>query len=138
MRTTAEEDPDDRHTDPYPADTSGPGECPATADRDDARRPVRRSTPRRRAAVKTAGRSGRTAVLMDLTRHQRDQIQRLLEDELRQAWRTAGARGTTPADVAELLDDRRHAMDFLLLDEAEDVQYAGDDVRNTGGVGEQG
>jgi hypothetical protein len=74
---------------------------------------------------------------MELTPEQRDEIQLLLEEELREARRAALARGATPADVGELLDDRRHAVDFLLLDVAEDAQHPDHHPVEGDGVGEQ-
>ena len=74
---------------------------------------------------------------MELTPEQREQIQRLLEEELRAAWRAAAERGATQADVADLVDDRRHALDFLLLDATQDDQHRTNDARDGDGVGER-
>jgi hypothetical protein len=77
-------------------------------------------------------------MLMDLTPEQRDRIQRLLEQELRNACRSATDRGARPADVADLVLERRHAVEDLLFDLADDPQHPVDDDGEGAGVGEQG
>jgi hypothetical protein len=75
-------------------------------------------------------------MLMDLTPEQRDRIQRLLEEELRDAWRTALDGGAAPAAVDELVADRRRALEALLA--ADDAEHPVDDAGEGGGIGEQG
>jgi hypothetical protein len=77
-------------------------------------------------------------MLMDLTPEQRDRIQRLLERELRDACRSATDRGARPADVADLVLERRHAVEDLLFDLADDPQHPVDDDGEGSGIGEQG
>lgn len=74
---------------------------------------------------------------MELTPAQRDRIQRLLEDELRKAYRSAIDRGARPADVHELVLSRRKALDELLLDLPDDPKHPVDDPGDGGGVGQQ-
>jgi hypothetical protein len=59
-------------------------------------------------------------MLTDLTPDQRDRIRRLLEAELRDACRAVLRRGTTPADLADLVVGRRHALEDLLRTLADD------------------
>jgi hypothetical protein len=47
---------------------------------------------------------------MSLSPEQRDDLRELLAEELRAAWRTAVADGTSPAALADLVDQRRQAM----------------------------
>ena len=69
---------------------------------------------------------------MSLSPEQRDELQRLLTDELRAAVRAAADRG---AGVASLLDERRRAVELLTAgDDPEDLP---DDPFPGGGVGEQ-
>jgi hypothetical protein len=82
--------------------------------------------------------AGPAAMLMDLTPEQRDRLQRLLEEELRAAYRSALERGARPADLKELLADRREALDGLLLELADDGEHPVDDAGDGRGVGEQG
>lgn len=77
-------------------------------------------------------------MLMELTPEQRDRIQRVLEEELRAAYRSAVDRGARPADVRQVLVDRRHALDELLLGLADDPEHPVDEARDGGGVGEKG
>jgi len=77
-------------------------------------------------------------MLMNLTPEQRDRIQRLLEEELRNACRSAIDRGARPADVADLVVDRRHALEGLLFDVADDPQHPVDHGGESRGIGEQG
>jgi len=48
---------------------------------------------------------------MSLTPEQRDNLRRLLAHELRAAWHTAVDGGASPAALADLVDERRRAMD---------------------------
>lgn len=48
---------------------------------------------------------------MSLTPEQRDNLRRLLAHELRTAWHTALDGGASPAALADLVDERRRAMD---------------------------
>ena len=48
---------------------------------------------------------------MSLTPEQRDNLRRLLAHELRTAWHTAVDGGASPAALADLVDERRRAMD---------------------------
>lgn len=48
---------------------------------------------------------------MSLTPEQRDNLRRLLAHELRAAWHTAVDGGASPAVLADLVDERRRAMD---------------------------
>ncbi|UQU64295.1 hypothetical protein COUCH_35955 [Couchioplanes caeruleus] len=82
--------------------------------------------------------AGPAAMLMDLTPEQRDRLQRLLEEELRAAYRSALERGARPADLEELLADRRAALDGLRLELADDGEHPVDDAGDGRGVGEQG
>jgi hypothetical protein len=74
---------------------------------------------------------------MELTPEQRVRIQRLLERELRDACRSATDRGARPADVADLVLERRHAVEDLLFDLADDPQHPVDDDGEGSGIGEQ-
>jgi hypothetical protein len=74
---------------------------------------------------------------MKLNAEQRDRIRRLLEEELRAAFRSAAARGARPADVAALVADRRRRLAALRPDLADDAQHPADDAGDGGGVGEQ-
>jgi hypothetical protein len=76
-------------------------------------------------------------MLMNLTPEQRDRIQRLLEEELRNACRSAIDRGARPADVADLVVDRRHALEDLVFDLADDPQHPLDDDGQGRRIGEQ-
>ena len=76
-------------------------------------------------------------MLMELTGGQRDRIQRLLEEELRTACRSAIDSGARTADIRDLLTGRRHAMDDLLLDLADDAQHPVDDPGDGDGIVEQ-
>jgi len=51
---------------------------------------------------------------MSLSPEQRDDLQRLLEDELRAAWRTAVASGVPPEEIADLVAERRLAVESAL------------------------
>jgi hypothetical protein len=62
-------------------------------------------------------------MLMNLTPEQRDRIQRLLEEELRNACRSAIDRGTPPAEVTELVVNRRRALEDLLADLTDDAEH---------------
>jgi hypothetical protein len=75
---------------------------------------------------------------MDLTPEQRDRIQQLLEQELRDACRSATDRGARPGDVADLVLERRHALEDLVFDLADDPQHPVDDGGKGSGIGEQG
>jgi hypothetical protein len=76
---------------------------------------------------------------MDLTPAQRDKVQQLLEQELHKAWRSLIDRGATPADAADMLDERRRAVQSLLLDvPTDDGQDLIDDSRHPDGVEDQG
>jgi hypothetical protein len=75
---------------------------------------------------------------MEISAEQREQIQLLLEEELRNAARSAVRRGFTPAEIGELLDDRQDAEEFLLLDILpEDAENPVDDAGQSHGIGEQ-
>ena len=69
---------------------------------------------------------------MSLSPEQRDELQRLLTDELRAAVRAAAVRG---AGVAGLLDERRRAVESLAAGDCPD-DLPGDPFPG-GGVGEQ-
>lgn len=47
---------------------------------------------------------------MSLSPEQRDDLQRLLEDELLAAWRAAAADGARPAEFASAVEERRRAL----------------------------
>ena len=81
--------------------------------------------------------SGPAAMLMELTPEQRARIQRLLEDELRKAYRSAIEQGASPADVHDLVTSRRQALADLFLDLADDPEHPLDDPDDGDGVGEQ-
>ena len=73
---------------------------------------------------------------MELTPDQRDRIQRLLEDELRTAYRSALDRGCRPADVLDVVAGRRRALtDSLRV--VDDPEHPVDDAGESGDVGEQ-
>jgi hypothetical protein len=70
---------------------------------------------------------------VSLSPEQRDELRRLLADELRSAWRAAAARGATPESMAELVEDRRVAVESAL----DDAYGRRDDPVEHPGVGEQ-
>ncbi len=74
---------------------------------------------------------------MDLTPAQRDRIRRLLEDELRDAYRSAVESGASPAAIGELLTDRRQALEELTRAVEDDPEDPIDDAEAGGGVTEQ-
>ena len=47
---------------------------------------------------------------MSLSPEQRDDLQRLLEEELRAAWRAAAATGSRPAEFARAVEERLRAL----------------------------
>ena len=47
---------------------------------------------------------------MSLSPQQRDDLRRLLATELEDAWRTAAGDGAGPAELAEMVDERRKAV----------------------------
>jgi hypothetical protein len=49
---------------------------------------------------------------MSLTPQQRDDLHRLLAAELENAWRTAADDGAGPDELADMLDERRRAVQF--------------------------
>jgi hypothetical protein len=49
---------------------------------------------------------------MSLTPQQRDDLHRLLANELEDAWRTAADDGAGPDELADMLDERRRAVRF--------------------------
>jgi hypothetical protein len=57
---------------------------------------------------------------MDLTPAQRDRIRQLLEEELREAYRSAVEGGASPAAVGEALSDRRQALEELTGEPADE------------------
>jgi hypothetical protein len=73
---------------------------------------------------------------MSLSPEQRDELQRLLADELRAAWGTAVADGATPAAIAEVIDERRRAVESSLT-VGDDAYGRRDDPVDGGGIGEQ-
>ena len=75
-------------------------------------------------------------MLMDLTPGQRERIQRILEDGLREAYRAAIDRGAHPADLHDLVISRRQTLAQLLLDLADDPQHPVDDPGDGSGVGQ--
>jgi hypothetical protein len=77
-------------------------------------------------------------MLMELTPEQRESIRRLLEEELRAGCRSAIDSGAQPADVADLVAERRQAVEDLLFDLADDPEHPVDDPREGRGIGEQG
>ncbi len=76
-------------------------------------------------------------MLMDLSAEQRARIRLLLEKELREALRTATARGARPADVAAVVADRRRALAASHPGSADDAQHPLDDAGDGDGVAEQ-
>ena len=70
---------------------------------------------------------------MSLSPEQRDELRRLLEDELRSAWRAAAARGAGPEALAETAEDRRLAVESSF----DDAYGRRDDPVQRPGVGEQ-
>jgi len=76
-------------------------------------------------------------MLMELTPDQRDRIRLLLEQELRDACRSAIGRGAQPAEVADLVAERRRALEDLAIGFADDPQHPVDDPGEGGGVGQQ-
>jgi hypothetical protein len=69
---------------------------------------------------------------MSLSDRQRDELHRLLADELRAAWSAAVADGVSPGTLAEMLDERRAAIRSptpaaSASPPAEDVPGRGDD-----------
>lgn len=72
---------------------------------------------------------------MGLTPEQRDLLRELLRTELDAAWRTAAARGTSPAALAGLLDERRRAVESSLA-ARDDLHHPGDDLIEGGAIGE--
>lgn len=75
---------------------------------------------------------------MKLTTEQLDKIQRLLEEELRDACRSAVDGGARPADIAVVLADRRRALKNLLSHLPDDAQDSVDHAGESGGIGEKG
>ena len=73
---------------------------------------------------------------MNLTPAQREKIQRLLEDELRDAVRDALDR-TDEAAVAELLEDRRRALGESIRDASDDLQDRSDKRGKGEGIAQQ-
>jgi len=76
-------------------------------------------------------------MLMELTPEQRERIRLLLEEELRDACRSAIDLGADPADVAGVVADRRRALQELTAGLADDPQDPLDDAGEGAGVGEQ-
>jgi hypothetical protein len=74
--------------------------------------------------------SGPVAGFMELTQGQREKIQRLIEEELRNAVRAA-LKHDDAAAVAELLADRRRALEESVL---EPLHY-GENLLDQGGPG---
>ena len=74
---------------------------------------------------------------MELTPDQRDRIQRLLEEELRAAYRSALDRGDAPAAVDALIADRRRALEELAGGLPHDRQDPLDQAGEDGGIAEQ-
>jgi len=73
---------------------------------------------------------------MDLTPGQQQKIQRLIEDELREALRAALERSDA-ATVGELVADRRRALEQLIRGSAQDPQDPLDQEGEGGGIVEQ-
>ena len=76
-------------------------------------------------------------MLMELTPAQRDRIRLLLEQELRDAYRSARGRGLRPNELADLVADRRRALEELATGFTDDPQHPVDDPGEGGGVGQQ-
>jgi hypothetical protein len=73
---------------------------------------------------------------MELTPAQREQIQRLLEEELRDAVRAA-LEGTDAKTVGESLADRRRALEESIRESSQDVQDVVDQRGEGDGIAEQ-
>ncbi|MEU4221971.1 hypothetical protein [Actinoplanes sp. NPDC026623] len=66
---------------------------------------------------------------MSLSPEQRDDLQRLMADELRAVWRSAVSKGASPATLGRMVDERRRAIttsltagdDPAVSDDADDL-----------------
>jgi hypothetical protein len=71
-----------------------------------------------------------------LSAEQRVLLQRLLEEELRAAWRSATNAGVPPAALGAYLDERLRALE-LASGLPDDLLGDRDDPRDDGGIAEQ-
>ena len=81
--------------------------------------------------------SRRPGARMELTPDQQERIRRLLEEELRAAYRSAVDSGNAPAAVDALIADRRRALEKLAAGLPDDRQDPLDDPGQGGGIADQ-